>query len=518
MNEASTEQIQMDIIDTIKKLENFWNIYRGGHGLAGYLKVLDQRYYVEFIFLKDFKEPFKFFGPVELQELFSSYFNEQRKRGSLFSIRDFMSGVMRIFNNYCNEHENVLKNEYELIKSNYRIEKINDKIYHIKVILPYKNIYTFTIFFQNYPSIPEIQFDELLSNEIGPFENFEILREWNRLQPPRIVEITNKIKQILLEKIHAHPGFGLVKADKLKIDLKEQTFGSVDFFVFKGETLGIYCLNNKLIWNFFKFLTSNDSFSGKIQFFERPANDRNRICSIIESHVNTEGIENYELEASLDKQAPEIDKKVKSRLIPRVLKACGLINQKKMKLKDLTKGQELRHDIALHALKGYEVLLFSNPELGLNTTEVKKFFDCLRRVNQEFNITILLHSHEESLRSCDRILVMDEKGRQVGFGTLAELFRTFPLGEFDPIIVVQVNKVRAGLIDDLTKVPGLLLMIEERKNEKYHLFFKENHDEKIQIIYDKIGDDIFNLEMSSPTLFDYLRYSQQRKHFESRNN
>ncbi|MHC1592120.1 MAG: P-loop NTPase family protein, partial [Candidatus Helarchaeales archaeon] len=177
-------------------------------------------------------------------------------------------------------------------------------------------------------------------------------------------------------------------------------------------------------------------------------------------------------------------------------------------------GQCLRYDMALYVLKGYKVLMFSNPELGLNTTEVKKFFDALKAINEEFQITTFLHSNDETIRNCDRILVIDEKGNQIGFGTLTQLFQAFPLGEFDPIIVVQLNKKRPTLIKDLTQIPGLLLMIEERKNEKFHLFFKEKHEEKLQLIYEKVGNEIFSLETSSPTLFDFLRYTQQKRAME----
>lgn len=519
--ETTAEKIQMEIIRTIRDLEGFWNVYRdASHGIAGYLKFLDEQFYVEFIFSKDPQTPFKYFGAPELLPLFKNFFTAQRQLGAALRIKEFMNGIIRTFEKHRDDQEKTMIDEFELIKKHYRVKKIDEKNYNVLVILNLGRTYTLTILFQDYPNPPTIEFDEKLIKEVGPFDSLGFFRNWNKGDPPHIAYVIKNVEAILLEKISATREDGMFIAENLQLTLKEKALGPLTFRFFLGESLGVYCLNNKLIWGLLKFLAGNDSFSGNMRIFGQPASTRTQRSAILESSVISESIERTELASYLEKNFAISDKKSRADLLAKVLQACGLINQKNLKLKDLTKGQELRFNIALNILKGKDILIFSNPGLGMNTTEIKKFWDCVNNVTDIFQISVIIHSNEESLRLCDRILMLDEKGTQIGFGTLMELFQSFPLGEHDPIIVVQVRKMRAmrderDLIEALSQIPGLLLIIEERRDEKYHLFFKEKHEEKIQFIYNQLGSDLFSLSKASPTLFDYLRYIQHQKLRES---
>lgn len=93
-------------------------------------------------------------------------------------------------------------------------------------------------------------------------------------------------------------------------------------------------------------------------------------------------------------------------------------------VRKLSLGQRMRCDLAASMIHNPKILFLDEPTIGLDAVakdNVRKF---LRRINKEFNTTIILTTHDlkEIEELCARIIVID-KGRKV-FDGLLELIKS----------------------------------------------------------------------------------------------
>lgn len=95
-------------------------------------------------------------------------------------------------------------------------------------------------------------------------------------------------------------------------------------------------------------------------------------------------------------------------------------------VRTLSLGQRMRADLGAALLHNPKVLYLDEPTIGLDIVVKDKIRDAIRELNQKFNTTVILTTHDigDIEQLCSRIIVIDE-GRKIYDGTLQHLKETY---------------------------------------------------------------------------------------------
>lgn len=91
-------------------------------------------------------------------------------------------------------------------------------------------------------------------------------------------------------------------------------------------------------------------------------------------------------------------------------------------VRTLSLGQRMRADLAAALLHNPKILYLDEPTIGLDVLVKEKIRKAIIEINQKYNTTIILTTHdlEDIEKLCDRVIVID-KGRKVYDGTLNDM-------------------------------------------------------------------------------------------------
>lgn len=105
-----------------------------------------------------------------------------------------------------------------------------------------------------------------------------------------------------------------------------------------------------------------------------------------------------------------------------LLSIFGLEDRKDWKAKNLPYGDQRRLEIARAMATGAKVILLDEPAAGMNGQETLSLMDTIRRIRDEFQMTIVLIEHDMKLVMgiCERIAVLDY-GVKICEGTPSEI-------------------------------------------------------------------------------------------------
>ncbi|MGE7998441.1 methionine ABC transporter ATP-binding protein [Lysinibacillus sp. NPDC093190] len=140
----------------------------------------------------------------------------------------------------------------------------------------------------------------------------------------------------------------------------------------------------------------------------------------------------------------DIDRKVKE-----MLSFVGLEDKEKNYPSQLSGGQKQRVGIARALVTNPEILLCDEATSALDPKTTKSILALLKRVNEQFNITILLITHEmEVIRDlCNKVAVM-ENGQLVETGNVIQVFgQPNQQTTKDFVETVIPNKIPKDLLD-----------------------------------------------------------------------
>ncbi|KHE71090.1 methionine ABC transporter ATP-binding protein [Halobacillus sp. BBL2006] len=115
-------------------------------------------------------------------------------------------------------------------------------------------------------------------------------------------------------------------------------------------------------------------------------------------------------------------KKIQAR-VEEILKFVGLSDKANQYPDELSGGQKQRVGIARALATSPDILLCDEATSALDPETTKSILKLLRRVRDEYNITILMITHEMNVvrEVCDRVAVM-ENGRVIEKGSIFDLF------------------------------------------------------------------------------------------------
>ena len=82
--------------------------------------------------------------------------------------------------------------------------------------------------------------------------------------------------------------------------------------------------------------------------------------------------------------------------IEEVLEIVDMVNYKKRLIGNLSGGQQQRVFIARLLVNNPRVIFMDEPIVGLDDSSIKVFYDLMDRLNKEFNITIVMVTHDKT--------------------------------------------------------------------------------------------------------------------------
>ncbi len=134
-------------------------------------------------------------------------------------------------------------------------------------------------------------------------------------------------------------------------------------------------------------------------------NDPKYKCSILDSILRTPRHKRCERE--MREEAKEL------------LRIFGLYEDRNLLAYNLPYGKQRKLEIARALATGPVLLLLDEPAAGMNPQETQELMQTIRRVRDEFDMTILLIEHDMSLVSgiCDRLTVLNF-GKTLAEGTV----------------------------------------------------------------------------------------------------
>lgn len=154
-----------------------------------------------------------------------------------------------------------------------------------------------------------------------------------------------------------------------------------------------------------------------------------------------------------------IDQKVND-----LLKFVGLADKANHYPELLSGGQKQRVGIARALATSPDILICDEATSALDPETTSEILNLLKKVNEEYNVTILLITHEMQVirKICDRVAVM-ENGAVIEEGTVFDLFTS-------PQTRTTQNFISSVLNDNLSA--GLHKALSEKQSRLYRLIFK----------------------------------------------
>jgi branched-chain amino acid transport system ATP-binding protein len=108
----------------------------------------------------------------------------------------------------------------------------------------------------------------------------------------------------------------------------------------------------------------------------------------------------------------------------RILETCGLADLARVRVSELSYGQQKLVELARALAGDPKLLLLDEPAAGMNPEESRRVSQTVRQLRDRDGITVLLIEHDMRvvMSVCDRVVVLDH-GEKIGEGTPAEVRR-----------------------------------------------------------------------------------------------
>ncbi|WP_121604254.1 methionine ABC transporter ATP-binding protein [Virgibacillus sp. Bac332] len=155
---------------------------------------------------------------------------------------------------------------------------------------------------------------------------------------------------------------------------------------------------------------------------------------------------------------------VKRRVIE-LLEFVGLKDKADNYPDQLSGGQKQRVGIARALATKPKVLLCDEATSALDPETTKSILQLLKKINEEYNLTILIITHEMGVirEICDKVAVLDE-GKVVEAGSVFEVFA-------QPKTEIAHKFVRSVMHDDIPRSVYELLKVLDQRQKIYRIVF-----------------------------------------------
>lgn len=242
---------------------------------------------------------------------------------------------------------------------------------------------------------------------------------------------------------------------------------------------------------------------------------------MIFQHFNLMGSRTIYHNIAYPLKGKKLSKKEKEEKINLLLELVGLEDKKNAYPSELSGGQKQRVAIARALATEPKILLCDEATSALDPMTTHTILELLKKINEEFGITIVLITHQMEVikEICTQVAVM-EKGRVVETGSLADVFIR-PSSQITKEFVTnqlhfeRLNQVPAGKVSKLVHLKyigepankPLISAISQEFNITANITF--GNIEKLQDIY--VGNLIVDLQGNEDEVergIHYIRESQ----------
>jgi ABC-2 type transport system ATP-binding protein len=215
------------------------------------------------------------------------------------------------------------------------------------------------------------------------------------------------------------------------------------------------------------------------------------------------GRENLLLQAKLNHiPKDEIDSR-----IDEVLDLIELSDKQNESVVTYSGGMRKRLDIAGGLLHRPKVLFLDEPTVGLDIQTRRKIWEYIKRIHDEFEMTIFLTTHymEEADQLCDRIGIID--GGKIQVIDSPENMKN-AMGNEVISIIIEENNSRDSFLSELKNIESVNKINED--GSKLTLFVSNGTEviPKVFQISSDIGIKITSISLTQPTLDDvFISYT-----------
>ncbi|MDG6998616.1 MAG: ATP-binding cassette domain-containing protein [Nitrososphaerota archaeon] len=117
-----------------------------------------------------------------------------------------------------------------------------------------------------------------------------------------------------------------------------------------------------------------------------------------------------------------VERNTRKKLISEALAYMGLTDRENDLVKHFSGGMMRRLEIAQALVNRPKILFLDEPSIGLDPTSKRQGWEYIKRLNQEFGVTIFITTHDmvEADELCDRVAIMN-RGQIAVLGTPSEL-------------------------------------------------------------------------------------------------
>lgn len=172
-------------------------------------------------------------------------------------------------------------------------------------------------------------------------------------------------------------------------------------------------------------------------------------------------------------------------------------------VRTLSLGQRMRADLAASLIHSPKILYLDEPTIGLDVVVKDKVREAIKKINREFNTTIILTTHDLSdiEELCERIIIIDN-GKKIYDGSLEDIKNSFGYmitleAQIKGDIKANLNLKKEFNINDIEEyIEDGKLIIKFNKN-------KVTSSEVIHKVMQKI--DILDFSLKETSIEDIIK-------------
>ncbi len=199
-----------------------------------------------------------------------------------------------------------------------------------------------------------------------------------------------------------------------------------------------------------------------------------------------------------------VEKNARKKLISEALEYMGLTERANDLVKHFSGGMMRRLEIAQALVNRPKILFLDEPSIGLDPTAKRQGWDYIKRLNEEFGITIFITTHDmfEADELCDRVAIMN-RGEIAVMGTPAELKSSIG----GDVVSLQLSSPATSLI--LPREIGSIISSESGQMLKIQVDRAELAIPKVMEFFSKSGFSIESISFNKPNLDDvFTKYTK----------
>ncbi|MBY9005390.1 MAG: hypothetical protein KGD63_01395 [Candidatus Lokiarchaeota archaeon] len=558
------EHIREKIVEAIRFSEHYWMIYqKNTFGFSTILNLNFKKSYIEVLLfpnqdvLKKGVPLIQINTPIETEVDFNQILvDPDFDEDGLVSPKKIIKRINELIIQESEYHINVLKEEIDLLNEEFENYPLNDIPFYRKTIIYFPDlVIKLKINFEFYPMRPIFHFSKDLSKiiRLNEYLNTELLKNWNELKPPHIVDTLNHLINLIIKCLkiqNYYKNFQHLTLDNIVIGKKIK---KISFRAHRGQSIGFLYKGNSnenievsSIKKLFNVICGETKvFSGVISVFGKflQLTNKKELVNLIHIPDQVDSkLRNMKLKRAIkynskitlkkkEKKTSEPNKNQfkqnsikfnnqlflkipllkgisflrnfnkKNEHIEKVMEVTGLIGKIKTKVNELTPLDTLLFLIARALFQTPRIIMFSIPKGLMNRLEYERLNKYLELIKKRFHVVILIHGPEIIVSKCEKIVTIT--GKKVDTGTMTQLLRKIP--QSGELISIELNYPNQQDIKKLFEL-GTAIVIEERKSEKYKLFPKEDPNNLIKKIIHIFGKDLQSFKRYKASLNEFVEF------------